>query len=76
MLYSVHKEQFNCIGGRVLHSYIIVLLVLLAAIICAVASILYISMQGRWNRGYLKDLLLPYEPTKGRLSGMLLAGIE
>ncbi|KAJ6659727.1 hypothetical protein lerEdw1_018442 [Lerista edwardsae] len=46
VLYSVHKEQFNCVGGRVLHSYIIVLLVLLAAIICAVASILYISMQG------------------------------
>ncbi|XP_066496611.1 diacylglycerol lipase-beta isoform X2 [Tiliqua scincoides] len=46
VLYSVHKEQFNCVGGRQLHSYLLVLLILLAAIICAVASILYISMQG------------------------------
>ncbi|KAH0631934.1 hypothetical protein JD844_019844, partial [Phrynosoma platyrhinos] len=46
VLYSIHKGQFNCAGGGLLHSYLLVLLVLLAAIICALSSILYISMQG------------------------------
>ncbi|XP_062999198.1 diacylglycerol lipase-beta isoform X2 [Elgaria multicarinata webbii] len=46
VLYSVHKGEFNCAGGGLLHSYLLVLLILLAAIICALSSILYISMQG------------------------------
>uniref|UniRef100_H9GU09 Uncharacterized protein n=1 Tax=Anolis carolinensis TaxID=28377 RepID=H9GU09_ANOCA len=46
VLYSIHKGQFNCDGGGLLHSYLLVLLILLAAVICALSSILYISMKG------------------------------
>ncbi|XP_073447131.1 diacylglycerol lipase-beta [Aquarana catesbeiana] len=45
-LYSVHKGNFDCVGGPVLRSYLIVLIVMLAAIICSVSSIVYVSMQG------------------------------
>uniref|UniRef100_A0A8D0GAI4 sn-1-specific diacylglycerol lipase n=1 Tax=Sphenodon punctatus TaxID=8508 RepID=A0A8D0GAI4_SPHPU len=46
VLYSMHKGNFNCTGGGLLHSYLLVLLILLAAIICALSAIVYISMQG------------------------------
>ncbi|MEE6524369.1 hypothetical protein FKM82_023794, partial [Ascaphus truei] len=46
VLYSVHKGNFECVGGPVLRSYLIVLIVLLAAIICAVSAIVYVSMRG------------------------------
>ncbi|NXX22666.1 DGLB lipase, partial [Podargus strigoides] len=46
VLYTVHKGQFNCPGGGLLHSYLLVLLVLLAFIICALSALVYISMQG------------------------------
>ncbi|KGL73154.1 Sn1-specific diacylglycerol lipase beta, partial [Tinamus guttatus] len=46
VLYTVHKGQFDCAGGGLLHSYLLVLLVLLAAIICALSAIVCISMRG------------------------------
>ncbi|XP_039630351.1 diacylglycerol lipase-beta [Polypterus senegalus] len=46
VLYSMHKGQFDCIGGGVLHSYLIVLLSLLALIIFTLLAIIYVSMQG------------------------------
>ncbi|XP_066545751.1 diacylglycerol lipase-beta isoform X2 [Amia ocellicauda] len=46
VVYSMHKGQFNCHGGGVLHSYLIVLLVVLASIILCLGIIVYISMQG------------------------------
>ncbi|XP_054851425.1 diacylglycerol lipase-beta isoform X1 [Eublepharis macularius] len=46
VLYSIHKGQLDCPGGKLLHSYLLVLLILLVAIICALSSILHISMQG------------------------------
>ncbi|KAM9261645.1 diacylglycerol lipase-beta isoform 1-T1 [Cariama cristata] len=45
-LYTVHKGQFNCPGGGLLHSYLLVLLILLTSIICALSALVYISMQG------------------------------
>ncbi|NXF29605.1 DGLB lipase, partial [Nyctibius bracteatus] len=45
-LYTVHKGQFNCPGGGLLHIYLLVLLILLASIICALSALVYISMQG------------------------------
>ncbi|NXN95546.1 DGLB lipase, partial [Rhinopomastus cyanomelas] len=45
-LYTVHKGQFNCPGGGLLHSYLLVLLVLLASIICVLSALVYVSMQG------------------------------
>ncbi|NWQ76546.1 DGLB lipase, partial [Columbina picui] len=45
-VYAVHKGQFNCPGGGLLHSYLLVLLVLLASIICVLSALVYISMQG------------------------------
>ncbi|XP_025938793.1 sn1-specific diacylglycerol lipase beta isoform X4 [Apteryx rowi] len=45
VLYTVHKGQFDCIGGGLLHSYFLVLLILLAAIICALSAIVCISMR-------------------------------
>ncbi|XP_063286431.1 diacylglycerol lipase-beta [Pelobates fuscus] len=46
VLYSLHKGHFDCVGGPALRSYLIVLIVLLAAIICSVSTIVYVSMQG------------------------------
>ncbi|KAM5152092.1 diacylglycerol lipase-beta [Mantella aurantiaca] len=46
VLYSVHKGNFDCVGGLVLRSYLIVLIAMLAAIMCSVSSIVYVSMQG------------------------------
>ncbi|XP_051488097.1 diacylglycerol lipase-beta [Apus apus] len=46
VLYTIHKGQFNCPGGGSLHSYLLGLLLLLAAIICALSALVYISMQG------------------------------
>ncbi|NXC27313.1 DGLB lipase, partial [Campylorhamphus procurvoides] len=46
VLYTVHKGQFNCPGGGLLHSYLLVLIILLASIICALSALVYISMQG------------------------------
>ncbi|XP_064009836.1 diacylglycerol lipase-beta isoform X2 [Pogoniulus pusillus] len=45
-LYAAHKGQFNCPGGGLLHSYLLVLLILLASIICALSALVYVSMQG------------------------------
>ncbi|XP_007442625.1 sn1-specific diacylglycerol lipase beta isoform X1 [Python bivittatus] len=46
VLYSIHKGKFNCTGGGLLNSYLLILLILLAFIIWALSSIVYISMQG------------------------------
>ncbi|KAM8961006.1 diacylglycerol lipase-beta isoform 2-T2 [Pelodytes ibericus] len=46
VLYSVHKGNIECVGGPILRSYLIVLIVLLALIICCVSAIVYVSMQG------------------------------
>ncbi|XP_001508017.1 diacylglycerol lipase-beta [Ornithorhynchus anatinus] len=46
VLYFMHKGKLNCTGGGLLNSYLIVLIVLLAVIICAVSSIVYVSMKG------------------------------
>ncbi|XP_071616745.1 diacylglycerol lipase-beta [Heliangelus exortis] len=45
-LYTVHKGHFNCPGGGLLRSYLLVLLILLASIICALSALVYVSMQG------------------------------
>ncbi|KAM4891723.1 diacylglycerol lipase-beta isoform 1-T1 [Sylvia borin] len=46
VLYTVHKGQFNCPGGGLLHSYLLGLIILLASIICALSALVYVSMQG------------------------------
>ncbi|XP_012670112.2 diacylglycerol lipase-beta [Clupea harengus] len=46
VLYSIHKGHFDCDGGTVLHSYLVVLLVLLAVIIFSLCAIVYVSAQG------------------------------
>ncbi|KAG8433079.1 hypothetical protein GDO86_017384 [Hymenochirus boettgeri] len=46
VLYFIHKGHFDCVGGAILRSYLIVLITLLAAIICVVSAIVYVSMQG------------------------------
>ncbi|NXC46683.1 DGLB lipase, partial [Penelope pileata] len=46
VLYAVHKGRFSCPGGRLLHSYLLVLLALLAAIICSLAALVHVSMRG------------------------------
>ncbi|NXU76887.1 DGLB lipase, partial [Oreotrochilus melanogaster] len=45
-LYTVHKGHFNCPGGGLLRSYLLILLILLASIICALSALVYVSMQG------------------------------
>uniref|UniRef100_A0A8C8F5L3 Diacylglycerol lipase-beta n=1 Tax=Oncorhynchus tshawytscha TaxID=74940 RepID=A0A8C8F5L3_ONCTS len=45
-LYTLHEGKFDCSGGRVLHSYLVVLLILLAFIILSLCAIVYVSAQG------------------------------
>ncbi|XP_060029265.1 diacylglycerol lipase-beta isoform X2 [Erinaceus europaeus] len=44
-LYAVHRDKLDCAGGR-LGSYLIVLLLLLAVVICTVSAIVCVSMRG------------------------------
>uniref|UniRef100_A0AAR2KDK0 sn-1-specific diacylglycerol lipase n=1 Tax=Pygocentrus nattereri TaxID=42514 RepID=A0AAR2KDK0_PYGNA len=46
VLYATHKGKFDCHGGAVLHSYIVVLLILLAVIILTLCAVVYVSAQG------------------------------
>lgn len=46
ILYTLHKGRFDCPGGGVLHSYLVVLLVLLALIILSLCAIVYVSARG------------------------------
>ncbi|OXB67505.1 hypothetical protein ASZ78_005726 [Callipepla squamata] len=46
LLYAVHKGRFGCPGGALLHSYLLVLLALLAAIICTLSALVYVSTRG------------------------------
>ncbi|NXX92790.1 DGLB lipase, partial [Centropus bengalensis] len=46
LLYAAHRGRFGCPGGALLRTYLLVLLVLLAAIICAIFALVYVSMQG------------------------------
>ncbi|MBN3277760.1 DGLB lipase, partial [Polyodon spathula] len=46
VLYVRNKGQFICPGEGLLHSYLIVLLILLAAIILTLSAVVYVSMQG------------------------------
>lgn len=45
--YITRKGRFDCHGGAVLHSYIIVLLVLLGVIIITLCAVVYVSAQGK-----------------------------
>ncbi|XP_059105003.1 diacylglycerol lipase-beta isoform X2 [Peromyscus eremicus] len=45
-LYLVHRRQLDCPGGVLLSTYLIVLLVLLAVIICTVLAMVCVSMRG------------------------------
>ncbi|KAI4904752.1 hypothetical protein NFI96_025111 [Prochilodus magdalenae] len=46
ILYVGHKGKFDCPGGAILHSYLVVLLVLLAVIILTLCAVVYVSAQG------------------------------
>ncbi|OXB81788.1 UNVERIFIED_CONTAM: hypothetical protein H355_014985 [Colinus virginianus] len=46
LLYAAHKGRFGCPGGALLHGYLLVLLALLAAIICTLSALVYVSMRG------------------------------
>ncbi|XP_058892402.1 diacylglycerol lipase-beta isoform X2 [Kogia breviceps] len=45
-LYLVHRGKLDCPGGVLLSSYLIVLIILLAVIICTVSAIVCVSMKG------------------------------
>ncbi|CAK7304664.1 Diacylglycerol lipase-beta [Vulpes lagopus] len=45
-LYLMHRGKLDCAGGVLLSSYLIVLIVLLAVIICTVSAIVCVSMKG------------------------------
>ncbi|XDV45207.1 hypothetical protein PO909_013342 [Leuciscus waleckii] len=46
VVYINHKGRFDCQGGAYLHNYLVVLLVLLAAIIFTLCAVVYVSAQG------------------------------
>ncbi|KAJ3608082.1 hypothetical protein NHX12_025132 [Muraenolepis orangiensis] len=46
ILYTLHKGNFDCSGGGLLHSYLVVLLVLLGLIALCLGAIVYVSAQG------------------------------
>ncbi|KAM4814300.1 diacylglycerol lipase-beta [Urocitellus parryii] len=45
-LYVMHRRKLDCAGGVLLSSYLIVLMVLLAVVICTVSAIVCVSMKG------------------------------
>ncbi|XP_067561562.1 diacylglycerol lipase-beta isoform X1 [Pseudorca crassidens] len=45
-LYLMHRGKLDCPGGVLLSSYLIVLIILLAVIICTVSAIVCVSMKG------------------------------
>ncbi|KAM6156811.1 diacylglycerol lipase-beta [Erethizon dorsatum] len=45
-LYVMHRGKLDCAGGVLLSSYLIVLIVLLAVVICTVLAIVCVSMKG------------------------------
>ncbi|XP_058567069.1 diacylglycerol lipase-beta isoform X2 [Neofelis nebulosa] len=45
-LYLLHRGKLDCAGGVLLSSYLIVLIVLLAVIICTLTAIVCVSMKG------------------------------
>ncbi|XP_059976588.1 diacylglycerol lipase-beta isoform X2 [Mesoplodon densirostris] len=45
-LYLVHRGKLDCPGGVLLSSYLIVLMVLLAVVICTASAIVWVSMKG------------------------------
>ncbi|XP_046523388.1 LOW QUALITY PROTEIN: diacylglycerol lipase-beta [Equus quagga] len=45
-LYLMHRGKLDCAGGVLLSSYLIVLMVLLAVVICTVSAIVHVSMKG------------------------------
>lgn len=45
-LYLMHRRKLDCPGGALLSTYLIVLLVLLAVIICTVLAMVCVSMRG------------------------------
>ena len=45
-LYIRHRGRLDCAGGVLLSSYLIVLIILLAVIICTVSAIVGVSMRG------------------------------
>ncbi|XP_004268989.2 diacylglycerol lipase-beta isoform X2 [Orcinus orca] len=45
-LYLMHRGKLDCPGGVLLRSYLIVLIILLAVIICTVSAIVCVSMKG------------------------------
>ena len=46
-LYLQHRGKLDCPGGALLSSYLIVLIVLLALIICTMSAIVCVSMRGK-----------------------------
>lgn len=46
-LYVTRQGKFDCHGGAVLHTYLIVLLVLLGVIITTLCAVVYVSAQGK-----------------------------
>ncbi len=47
ILFSYHKDHFDCNGRGVLHSYLVGLLVVLALIILSLCAIVYVSALGK-----------------------------
>ncbi|XP_004440971.1 PREDICTED: sn1-specific diacylglycerol lipase beta [Ceratotherium simum simum] len=45
-LYLMHRGKLDCAGGVLLSTYLIVLLVLLALVICTLSAIVHVSMKG------------------------------
>uniref|UniRef100_A0A2K5EVY5 Diacylglycerol lipase-beta n=1 Tax=Aotus nancymaae TaxID=37293 RepID=A0A2K5EVY5_AOTNA len=45
-LYLMHRGKLDCAGGSLLSSYLIVLMILLALVICTVSAIMCVSMRG------------------------------
>ncbi|KAI2544932.1 diacylglycerol lipase beta [Homo sapiens] len=45
-LYLMHRGKLDCAGGALLSSYLIVLMILLAVVICTVSAIMCVSMRG------------------------------
>lgn len=47
ILFVYHKDNFDCNGRGVLHTYLVGLLVVLALIILSLCAVVYVSAQGK-----------------------------
>lgn len=48
ILFTYHKDHFDCNGSAILYTYVVGLLVVLGLIILSICAVVYVSAQGKF----------------------------